>query len=153
MKTPVSESFLNRVAGLRTCNFIQRDSTFLLRGFVSALNSIVPPQAPLQGLQSSLYRVLNEKFLPYLKKRKISRNSYSLSLFVSRCITRLSFYKRSIESALIEFKICSKADFSRNSHHKETSNFICIANPLRVFLFYKFLLKGISDQNCDYKTL
>ena len=37
------------------------------------------------------------------KKRKNSQNSYSLSLDVTRCITRQSFYKRSIESALTEF--------------------------------------------------
>ena len=32
-------------------------------------------------------------------------NSYSLSLNVARCITRLSFKKRSIESAFIEYKV------------------------------------------------
>ena len=31
-------------------------------------------------------------------------------------------------------KIYSKTDFSRKSHYKETSNFICIANHLTGFL-------------------
>ena len=38
-----------------------------------------------------------------------------------------------IESTLIEFKVYSKTDFRRNSHHEETSNSICIANHLTGF--------------------
>ena len=62
---------------------------------------------------------------------------HSLPLVVSLDVTRSHsmyhssvFYKRSIESALIEHKVYPKTDFSRNSHHEETSNFICIANHL-----------------------
>ena len=75
--------------------------------------------------------MLSDRFRSYSKNRKISRNNYSLSLVVTRCITRLSFYKRSIESALTE--VYSKTDFSRNSYYEETSNFICIANHLTGF--------------------
>ena len=44
------------------------------------------------------------------KKKKQSRNSYSLSLDVTRCITHLSFYELLIESALPEFKVYWKAE-------------------------------------------
>ena len=66
------------------------------------------------------------RFRSYLKKKEISRNSYSLSLDVTRCITHLSFYKRSIESALTEFKVYWKTDFSRNSHYEETEPVILL---------------------------
>ena len=106
--------------------------SILLRaeGLVSALKSIVPLQGPSR-FKRVLFRVLSGTFRSYSKKWKISRNNYSLSLAVTRCISRQSFYKRSIESALIE--VYSKTDFSRNSHYKETSNFICITNHLTGF--------------------
>ena len=69
----------------------------------------------------------------FIGKKIISRNNYSLQLVVTRCITHLSFYKRSIEFALNE--VYSKTDFNRNSHYEETSNFISVANHLTGFRF------------------
>ena len=94
------------------------------------------------------------RFRSYLKKKEISRNSYSLSLDVTRCITRLSVYKQSIGSALIEFKVYWKTNFSRNSHYEKTKPVILLVLQI-IWLaseLYEFLLKEISDQNCDYRT-
>ena len=89
------------------------------------------------------------------EKREISRNSYSLSFDVTRCVTCLSVYKRSIESALTGFKIYWKTDFSRNSHSEEIKPVTLLALRIiwLVSVLHEFLLKGISDQDCDYKTL
>ena len=65
------------------------------------------------------------------------------------------FIKRSIESALIEFKVYWKTDFSGNLHYEETKLVILLVLQIiwLVSVLYEFLLKEISDQNCDYKTL
>ena len=167
-KTTVLEALFNRVAGLRACDFIKRDSgpVILLKetetqqhrcfpvniakfsrtpilkkifeqlpveflrltvnissqGLVSTLDSIAPLQGPLQCLKSSLEGA-QWQVLFLFEKREISQNSYSLSLDVSLVYL---FIKRSIESALIEFKVYWKRDFSRNSHYKETKPVILL---------------------------
>ena len=50
------------------------------------------------------------------KLAEIATRCHSMSLDV----TQLSFYERSIESALTEFKVYWKTDFSRSSYYEET---------------------------------
>ena len=90
---------------------------FPLKGLFLFL--IVSLQDPFQCLKS-LFRVHSGRLLSYSKKRKIRQNDHSLSfvvirchslyhsfitrchslsIVVTRCITRLSFYKRSDDSA------------------------------------------------------
>ena len=113
-RTPI----LKNIFGQLPLEFLRLTINISSQGLVSAFNSIFLLQGPLQCLKSSLQGAQWQ--VPFLfEKRKISRNSYSSSLDVTRSITRLSFYKPLIESALIEFKAYWKTDFSRKSHYKE----------------------------------
>ena len=56
------------------------------------------------------------------KLAEIATRCHSMSLDV----THLSFYERSIESALTEFKVYWKTDFSRCSYYKETKSVILL---------------------------
>ena len=74
------------------------------QGLVSALDSIAPPQGPLQCLKRSLQGA-QQQVLFLFKKREISRDSHSLPLDFTSSISRLSFYNRTIEQALIELSL------------------------------------------------
>ena len=117
----MSESPFNRLAGFKICNFLKKrlqDRCFPVN---IAKNLRTLQQAffkgpPLQCLKSSLQDAQWQPPLLFEKKKNLSKQSlvvilchslyrsftirchslyYSLSLVVTRCTTRLSFYKRS----------------------------------------------------------
>ena len=117
----MSESPFNRLAGFKICNFLKKRLQHRCFPVNIAKNLRTLQQAffkgpPLQCLKSSLQDAQWQPPLLFEKKKNLSKQSlvvilchslyrsftirchslyYSLSLVVTRCTTRLSFYKRS----------------------------------------------------------
>ena len=113
-RTPILKKIFEQLP----LEFLRLTVNISSQGLVSALDSTAPLQGPLQCLKSSLEGAQQQVLLLF-EKREISQSSYSLSLVYL-------FIKRSIESALIEFKVYWKTDFSRNSHYEETKPVILL---------------------------